>query len=52
MCNELSGLVETVEKLMQMKNVLFYLVCGLSAVTLMLFAAMIYSRCSRQPQFH
>ena len=50
--NELGGLVETVEKLTQMTNVLFYLVCGLGAITLMFFAAMIYSRCSRQPQIH
>ena len=49
--NDMDGLVETVEKLTQMTNVLFYLVCGLGAVTLMFFAAMIYSRCSNDRQF-
>ena len=50
--NDLDDLVKTVEKLTQMTNVLFYLVCGLGAVTLMFFAALIYTRCSNNPQFH
>jgi len=49
--NDLDGLVKTVEKLTKMNNVLFYLVCGLGAITLMFFAVFIYTRCSeRRPQ--
>ena len=50
--DDLDGLVETVEKLSKMTNVLFYLVCGLGALTLIFFAAIIYSRCSNDRQFH
>ena len=49
--DDLDGLVKTVEKLTKMTNVLFYLVCGLGAVTLMFFAVFIYTRCSNtRPQ--
>jgi len=49
--DDLDDLVKTVEKLTKMTNVLFYLVCGLGAVTLMFFAVFIYTRCSNtRPQ--
>jgi len=49
--DDLDNLVKTVEKLTKMTNVLFYLVCGLGAVTLMFFAVFIYTRCSNtRPQ--
>ena len=49
--DDLDDLVKTVEKLTKMTNVLFYLVCGSGAVTLMFFAVFIYTRCSNtRPQ--
>ena len=48
--NDLDELVATVDKLTQMTNVLFYLVCGLVALILMFFAVFVYTRCSKTPQ--
>ena len=47
--HDLDELVATVDKLTQMTNVLFYLVCGLVVLILMFFAVFVFTRCSKPP---